>query len=88
MESVKPQKTRMCDHLVSSRDESSKCPNMNKTGRDVSIIDGCISLVSLLKTGTYTVKVNLVFTCFLLCNFIFTCIIMCGIIKNFAWSML
>ena len=41
MESTKPQKSRTRDHLVSSRDESSKCPNMKKTGRDVSIIDGC-----------------------------------------------
>ena len=41
MESAKPQKSRMRDHLVSSRDESSKCPNSKKTGRDVSVIDGC-----------------------------------------------
>ena len=41
MESVKPQKSRIREHLVRSRDGLSKCPNMKKTGRDVSIIDGC-----------------------------------------------
>ena len=64
MESAKPQKNRMRDHLVSNRDESSKCPNSKKTGRDVSIIDDCYFARVLLKTGAYTVKGDLVFTCF------------------------
>ena len=40
-ESAKLQKSRICHHLVSSRDESSKCTNTKKTGRDVSVIDVC-----------------------------------------------
>ena len=51
MESTKPQKSRMRDHLVSSRDESSKCPNSKKTGRDVSIIDGCYFARVLIEDG-------------------------------------
>ena len=51
-ESAKPQKNRICDHLIRSRDGSSKYPNTKKTGRNLSIIDGCyISLVCLLKIG-------------------------------------
>ena len=67
MEYAKPQKSRIRDYLVSSRDESSKCPNSKKTGRDVSIIDGAMLLMSLLKTGAYTVTVDLVFACFFCC---------------------
>ena len=33
MESAKPQKSRIRDHLVSSRDELSKCLNTKKTER-------------------------------------------------------
>ena len=51
MESAKPQKNHMRDHLVSSRDESSKCPNSKKTGREVSIIDGCYFARVLIEDG-------------------------------------
>ena len=51
MESVKPQKSRMSDHLVSNRDESSKCLNSKKTGRDMSIIDGCYFARVLIEDG-------------------------------------
>ena len=51
MESAKPQKSRIHDHLVSSRDESSKCPNTIKTGRDVSSIDGCYFACVLIEDG-------------------------------------
>ena len=51
MESAKPQKSHIRDHLVSSRDESSKCPNSKKTGRDVSIIDGCYFTRVLIEDG-------------------------------------
>ena len=68
MESAKPQKIHMHGHLVSSRDESSKCPNSKNTGRDVSIIDGCYFARALLKMGAYTVKVDLVFICFFCCE--------------------
>ena len=51
MESAKPQKSRMRDHLVSSRDKSSKCPNSKKTGRDVNIIDGCYFAHVLIEDG-------------------------------------
>ena len=51
MESTKSQKSRMRDHLVSSRDESSKCPNSKKTGRDVSIIGGCYFARVLIEDG-------------------------------------
>ena len=51
MESAKPQKSRICDHLVSSRDESSKHLNTKKTGRDVRIIDGCYSARVLIEDG-------------------------------------
>ena len=51
MESVKPQKSRKRDHLVSSRDKSSKCPNTKKTGRVVSIIDGCYFAHVLIEEG-------------------------------------
>ena len=51
MESTKPQKSRIREHLVSSRDGLSKCPNTKKTGRDVSIIDGCYFTHVLIKDG-------------------------------------
>ena len=53
MESAKPQKSRIRDHLVSSIDESSKCPNSKKTGRDViiSITDGCYFARVLIEDG-------------------------------------
>ena len=41
MESAKPQKSHIREHLVRSRDGSSKRPNTKKTERDVSIIDKC-----------------------------------------------
>ena len=51
MKSAKPHKSRMRDHLVNSRDESSKCPNSKKTGRYVSIIDGCYFARVLIEDG-------------------------------------
>ena len=51
MESAKPQKSRMHDHMVNSRDESSKCLKSKKTGRDISIIDGCYFARVLIEDG-------------------------------------
>ena len=51
MESAKPQKSFIRDDMVSSRDESSKCLNTKKTGRDVSIIDGCYFAHVLIEDG-------------------------------------
>ena len=66
MESEKPQKSRIREHLVSCRDESSKCPNTKKDRerREHYRRLPFRSCMSLLKTGAYTVKVDLVFTCF------------------------
>ena len=51
MESAKPQKSHVRDHLVSSRDELSKCPNTKKRGRDMSVIDGCYFARVLIEDG-------------------------------------
>ena len=52
MESVKSQKSQIHEHLVRSRDGSSKCcQNTKKTGRDVSIIDGCYFVRVLIEDG-------------------------------------
>ena len=51
MESAKPQKSRIHNHLARSRDGSFKYPNMKKTGRDVSIIDRCYFAHGLIEDG-------------------------------------
>ena len=61
MESAKPKKSRICDHLVRSRDGLSKCPNMKKIGRErreyyiyiyiYIYIDGCYFTSSLIEDG-------------------------------------